>query len=191
MDRPHPSPKLMLFSAALTRRLLPRFGALGILSVTLVPITVARAQETAAGKPRPARVGTDAPRQERNPAQQPPQAYVIRASAADIAAADPSATPAPVPVAVAGVVNNGSGKRKVPKTAAAAAPGAVPQGYRPPRNNVVKKAKPVVREPTAEELTAQRRAESRPTPVGTNAPHYERNADPDARAGRLISIELP
>ena len=129
------------------------------------------------------RTGTDAPHQERNPTNRP-DAYLLRPHPAPAVVVD---TPA-VKIKVADdvrptVVSKKKRVRGARGTTVATTPRTVP----------VRKAEPVG--PTPEEIAAEREARraeyARPTPVGSNAPHYERNGDPDVSAGRILVIERP
>ena len=132
----------------------------------------------------PERVGTDAPHQERNPTNRP-EAYLVRPHPTPAVVVDTGA----VKIKVADDVrpNVASKKKRVRGARGTAATTTTP------RTVPVRKAEPVG--PSPEEQAAEREARraelSRPTPIGSNAPHYERNADPDASAGRIIVLERP
>ena len=134
----------------------------------------------------PERVGTDAPHQERNPTNRP-EAYLVRPHPTPAAVVDTGA----VKIKVASDVRpNVVSKKKRVRGARGTA--AATTTTTPPRLVPVRKAEPVVSpEEQAAEREARRVELSRPTPIGSNAPHYERNADPDASAGRIIVLERP
>ena len=135
----------------------------------------------------PERVGNDAPHQERNPTNRP-EAYLIRPHPAPAAVVDTGA----VKVKVAGDVRPNVVSKKKRARGARAAAATVKTTTTAPRLVPVRKAEPVA---SPEELAAEREARraelSRPTPIGSNGPHYERNGDPDVSAGRILVIERP
>lgn len=149
-----------------------------------VPAGSVRAQTLT--PPRPERVGADAPHQERNPTQRP-EAYQLRPAPTPVPVAD-NIAPAPAKVDRGSPPDTAKEKKKV-RTARRA------RAVTPTARTVVPERKVEPAKPTPEEVAAEREARRaemrRPMRVGNDAPHYERNADPDASAGRLITIERP
>jgi hypothetical protein len=81
------------------------------------------------------------------------------------------------------------------KAASVATSASAAQGAGATRRKTIRKAEPVLvsREPvkpSAEDLAELRRIEAqRPKPIGSDAPHQERNSKPEAHAFRLIVID--
>lgn len=130
---------------------------------------------------QPERVGADAPHQERNPTQRP-KAYLLRPAPAPVAIVETDAVKVKVGNELPPNVVAKKKKTRANRRAAVAE-----------RTVPVRKAEPVG--PSPEEIAAEREARRaelrRPMRVGNDAPHYERSANPDESAGRILSIERP
>ena len=147
------------------------------------------AQDAAPKPPPPDRVGNDAPHQERNPTNRP-EAYQIRRASTPGAVVETGPVTVKVgPEVPPSALTKTTTTKKKKGTAARRTRGnpTVVENRVVP----VRKAEPVG--PTPEEIAADREARqaelSRPTPIGSNGPHYERNGASDLSAGRIISIE--